>query len=112
MDSHRIDSGELPWRETPYRGVVWKKLYYDSATGESAVLLRFEPGAAYGAHRHPEGEEYLVLDGSLEDGGETWGAGSYVRHPPGSAHRPSSREGCTLFVRLPEPIEIIDSGNS
>lgn len=110
MSSHRIDSDELPWRETPYAGVLWKKLYYDSATGESAVLLKFEPGAAYGAHRHPEGEEYLVLEGSLEDGGETWSAGSYVRHPPESAHRPSSREGCKLFVRLPKPIEITERG--
>ena len=112
MDSHRVDTAQLPWRETPYPGVRWKKLYYDGATGQSAVLLKFEPGAAYGAHLHPEGEEYLVLEGSLEDGGETWGAGSYVHHPPGSVHRPSSREGCTLFVRLPKPIEITDGSDA
>ena len=57
----------LPWRETPYAGVHWKKLAFDAHV--SSVLLRFEPGASYGAHRHPAGEQYLVLEGSLEDGG-------------------------------------------
>jgi anti-sigma factor ChrR (cupin superfamily) len=97
----------LPWRDTPHPGVVWKKLAYDPETGRSAVLLRFEPGAAYGAHRHPGGEEYLVLEGSLEDGGSSYGAGTYVRHAAGSVHRPSSKEGCLLFVSLPKPIEEI-----
>jgi len=90
--------------------VHWKKLRFDPGTGESAVLLRFEPGASYGRHRHPQGEQYLVLEGSLEDGGRTWGTGSYVRHAPGSIHRPSSASGCLLFVTLPAPIEDLDGG--
>ena len=103
-----VDGSALPWRETPYPGVQWKKLEFDQATGRSAVMLRFEPGASYGAHRHPGGEQYLVLEGSLEDGGSTWGPGSYVAHPPGSVHKPSSREGCLLFVLIAQPIEIVD----
>jgi anti-sigma factor ChrR (cupin superfamily) len=106
-----VNLEDLPWRDSPYPGVRWKKLSFDPGTGSSSVLLKFEPGAAYGAHRHPEGEEYLVLEGSLEDGGATWGPGTYVRHPPGSAHRPSSRQGCVLFVHLPRPIEPIDRGS-
>ncbi len=106
--SRRVDSAALPWRPTPYPGVQWKKLLFDRDTGRSAVLLQFEPGARYGAHRHPAGEQYFVLEGSLEDGGVTWGPGSFVDHAPGSVHRPSSREGCRLFVSLPEPIEIVD----
>jgi len=103
-----VDASALPWRESPHAGVRWKKLAFDPASGRSAVLLRFEPGAAYGAHRHPGGEEDWVIEGSLEDGGRTYGAGTYVRHPPGSAHRPSSREGCVLFVSLPHPIETLE----
>ena len=87
---------------------VFKKLFHDRESGRSAVLVEFEPGAKYGAHRHPAGEEYLVLEGSLEDGGRTRGRGSYVYHPPGSAHRPTSEEGCLLFISLPEPVEILD----
>ena len=104
-DSVYVDAAALPWRDTPCAGVRWKKLEFEAASGRSAVLLRFEPGAAYLPHRHPAGEEYLVLEGSLEDGGRTYGAGTYVHHPPGSAHRPSSRAGCLLFVTLPQPIE-------
>jgi anti-sigma factor ChrR (cupin superfamily) len=99
------DGASLPWRDTPCRGVRWKKLYFDAASGESAVLLRFEPGASYDAHRHPGGEQYLVLEGELEDGGARYGPLTYVRHEPGSVHRPSSRGGCLLFVTLPRPIE-------
>ena len=100
-----INHADLPWRASPHAGVTWKKLRFDPATGSSAVLLRFEPGARYGRHKHPGGEDYLVLEGSLEEGGRTWGAGSFVHHPPGSSHRPSSAEGCLLFVTLPAPIE-------
>jgi len=103
-----IDGAALPWRNTPFPGVEWKKLYFDPGSGDSAVLLRFAAGASYGAHRHPQGEEYLVLEGSMRDGEATYGAGTWVRHPPGSIHRPMSKTGCIVFVRLPRPIELID----
>jgi anti-sigma factor ChrR (cupin superfamily) len=99
-----VDVEGTPWRSSPHPGVEWKKLHYDPASGRSAVLLRFAPGASYGWHQHPAGEQYLVLEGSLEDDGRTWGAGTYVNHPPGSVHEPRSKEGCVLFVTLPEPI--------
>ena len=105
--SQVLDTSALPWRETPCPGVQWKKLHHDPASGRSAVLLRFEPGAAYAAHRHPGVEQYLVLEGSLNDGGETYGAGTWVHHPPGSTHRPSSTEGCLLYVTLDRPIELV-----
>lgn len=100
-------SDSVPWRDTPHAGVRWKKLFFDPTTGESTVLLSFAPGATYGAHRHPAGEQYFVLEGSLEDGGATYGKGSYVRHAPASAHTPSSREGCLLLIALPRPIEAL-----
>lgn len=102
-----VDGGSLEWRPTPCAGVRWKKLYFDAASGESAVLLEFAPGAAYDAHRHPGGETYLVLAGELEDGGRRYGALTYVRHAAGSAHRPSSPTGALVFVTLPRPIETL-----
>ena len=104
-ESLYVDAGGEPWRPTPHAGVEWKKLRHDRGTGLSTVLLRFEPGARTGRHRHPDGEQYFVLEGSLEDGGRTWGAGTYVHHPPGSVHAPRSEEGCLLFVTLPRAIE-------
>jgi len=103
-ESRYVDVEGLPWRSTPHAGVKWKKLHHDPASGLSAVLLHFEPGARYGRHRHPAGEQYVVLEGSLRDGSGTWGPGTYVNHPPGSVHEPRSEEGCVLFVTLPEPI--------
>lgn len=100
-----VDGAALPWRATPCPGVAWKKLHFDAATGESAVLLRFDAGATYDAHRHPEGERYLVLEGELEDGGRRYGPLTYVRHEPGSVHRPHSPGGALVFVSLPRPIE-------
>ena len=99
---------DLPWRETPHAGVQWKKLHFDATSGRSAVLLRFAPGASYGTHRHGGVEQYTVLEGELEDGGERWGPGSYVLHPRGSVHRPSSSTGCTLLVVLDAPIEPLE----
>ncbi|MEM7166088.1 MAG: cupin domain-containing protein [Planctomycetota bacterium] len=105
--THVAYADELPWRPSPAPGVEWKKLFFDADSGESAVLLRFEPGAEYAPHRHPGGEEYLILEGSLEDGSHSYGAGTFVRHPAGSTHRPRSVDGCVLFVRLPRPIETL-----
>ncbi len=97
----------LAWTETVSWGVRYKVLHHDDVSDRSSLLLEFAPGAAYALHRHPEGEEYLVLEGSVEDGGEVRGKGTYVRHPGSSAHRLKSREGCLLFVSLPQPIEIL-----
>ena len=102
-----VDADGLPWRPTPFTGVSWKKLRFDKGTGGSAVLLRFDAGARYGSHRHPGGEQYLVLDGTLDDGAQSYGKGAYVFHPPGSVHRPGSSTGCLLFVTLPVPIELL-----
>jgi quercetin dioxygenase-like cupin family protein len=103
-----VASAAIPWRafaDAP--GVEYKVLRRHATAGGLTLLLRFAPGADYPAHRHPAGEEYFVLEGSLEDGGRTYRTGDYVYYPPGSAHRPASREGSTLLVLLPAAIERI-----
>lgn len=105
-DFLQVASAGMPWRSFPDApGVEYKVLRRHATAGGLTLLLRFAPGADYPAHRHPAGEEYLVLAGSLEDGGRTYHAGDYVYYPPGSAHRPASREGTTLLVLLPAAIE-------
>lgn len=98
----------MPWRpfdEAP--GVHFKTLKTHRPGTGITVLLRFEPGSAYPAHRHPAGEEYLVLDGELLDAGRSYGPGTFVWHPPGSVHRPRSTTGATVLVFLREGIEIV-----
>jgi len=103
-----LDTDAMDWRafdEAP--GVTFKVLKTHKPGTGVTLLLRFAAGAAYPAHRHPEGEEYYVLDGELVDAGRAYGVGTFVYHPPGSVHRPSSKSGATVLVFLPAAIEIV-----
>lgn len=110
MKADVIDTSTLAWRDFDAApGVRYKVLRHHAGRRGITLLLQFAPGASYPAHRHPEGEEYFVLEGSLEDAGRSYGAQSYVYHPPGSVHRPSSRAGCVLLVSLPSHVERVDA---
>ena len=63
-------------------------------------IVRYAQGSHFPAHRHPGGEEILVLDGVFQDESGDYPAGSYMRNPPGSGHRPGSAQGCVIFVKL------------
>ena len=106
--SKYLDTHAMPWRpfeEAP--GVSFKTLKTHRPGTGISLLLRFAPGAAYPAHRHPAGEEYHVLKGELIDGGRAYGVGTFVWHPPGSVHRPRSENGAVVLVFLREGIEIV-----
>ncbi|GIK54322.1 MAG: hypothetical protein HPKKFMNG_02514 [Planctomycetes bacterium] len=103
---------EMAWREfADAPGVSYKTLRKHDSGGLS-LLLRFAPGASYHPHRHPAGEEYFVLEGELDDLGRSWPQGSYLWHPPGSVHRPSSRAGAVVLVILPQAVEWLRGGGS
>lgn len=105
-----LDTGSVEWRgfdDAP--GVQYKVLRHHEGRRGITLLLRFDAGARYPTHRHPEGEEYYVLDGDLKDGTHTYGPHTYVYHPPGSVHTPVSPNGCTLLITLPAHIERTDA---
>jgi anti-sigma factor ChrR (cupin superfamily) len=106
-DAIQIQSGSLEWREFKDSPGVRYKTLRKHEGGGLTILLKFDPGARYHAHRHPGGEEYYVLEGELDDIGKPWPAGSYIWHPPGSAHRPFSQAGCVVLVILPEAVELL-----
>jgi anti-sigma factor ChrR (cupin superfamily) len=96
-----IDTTGEPWVPSPEAGVERRML--DRVGGEVAratSLVRYGPGARFAEHAHGGGEEFLVLEGVFSDERGDYPAGTYVRNPPGSRHRPFSRGGCTLFVKL------------
>ncbi|MDQ3478317.1 MAG: cupin domain-containing protein [Pseudomonadota bacterium] len=96
-----IDTRAQAWISSPESGVERQPL--DRIGGEQAratSLVRYAAGSSFSAHQHGGGEEFLVLDGTFSDEHGEYPAGTYVRNPPGSCHRPFSREGCTLFVKL------------
>jgi anti-sigma factor ChrR (cupin superfamily) len=106
MGMRIVDTASMQWRQfDDAPGVQYKVLRHHSDRQGITLLLQFAAGASYPAHRHPAGEEYYVLEGSLDEAGVHYGVGSFVYHPPGSSHRPRSADGCTLLIHLPAHIE-------
>jgi anti-sigma factor ChrR (cupin superfamily) len=66
---------------------------------EHVALVRWAPGTVFQPHGHPGGEEILVLAGVFQDDQGSYPAGSWLRNPPGSVHRPWSEAGCTIWVK-------------
>ncbi len=89
------------WVASPAAGV--ERMMLDRIGGEVAratSLVRFAPHSFFDAHRHDGGEEFLVLEGVFSDESGDYPAGSYVRNPIGTAHKPHTGPGCTIFVKL------------
>lgn len=96
-----VDSSSIDWMPSPAGGVLRKPLAREHAErGHATSIVRYEPGARFDHHRHPLGEEILVLEGVFSDETGDFGPGTYIRNPPGSGHAPYSANGCTLFVKL------------
>jgi anti-sigma factor ChrR (cupin superfamily) len=97
-----VDTTTLDWTASP-SGTVWRKrvhLVGGAESGQVTSLVRYEPGATFPEHDHPEGEEILVLDGVFSDEHGDWPAGSYLLNPEGFRHAPYSEPGCLIFVKL------------
>ena len=89
------------WVTSPADGVSRIHLEREAAeSGHTTSFVRFEPGASFAPHSHPQGEEILVMEGVFSDDEGDYPAGTYIRNPPGSSHRPFTEQGCTLFVKL------------
>jgi len=96
-----IDTAKQPWLPSPLAGVERIPLARAQAEqGHATSLVRYQKNASFHAHTHFRGEEILVLEGVFSDESGDYPAGSYLRNPPGSRHRPFSQPGCTLFVKL------------
>jgi anti-sigma factor ChrR (cupin superfamily) len=97
-----VAGAALPWTPSP-AARVWRKRLFHAGPAESGrvtSIVRYDAGASFPAHPHPEGEEILVLSGTFSDERGDFGAGSYMLNPEGFCHAPFSREGCVLFVKL------------
>jgi len=83
-----------PWKKTPIPGVEVRNLYK-----EKSMLVRMAPKTWYPAHDHSEGEQCLVLEGSISGDGMTAYAGDFTYMPAGSEHHPLYTEtGCLLLI--------------
>lgn len=89
------------WVASPQPGV--ERVMLDRVGAEKAratSIVRYAPDSTFPPHAHPGGEEILVLDGVFSDESGDFTQGWYLRNPPGSSHRPASREGALIFVKL------------
>ena len=60
-------SEEQPWQPSPSAGVQRRLLSGEGGEDARATsVVRYEPGASFSPHAHPQGEEIMVLDGELE----------------------------------------------
>lgn len=96
-----IETDKLDWVASPAKG-VWRKPLEreEKESGHTTSVVKYDPQSSFSEHPHPQGEEIFVLDGVFSDETGDFPAGTYIRNPPGSAHSPSSKEGCTILVKL------------
>ena len=96
-----IELSSLEWVASPAAGIQRQLIEGDGDLKAPATSIeRYAPGSAFEMHKHDMGEEILVLEGVFRDETGSFGAGTYIKNPPGSTHAPSSDVGCTLFVKL------------
>lgn len=96
-----LDSHALAWTPSPQPGVERRLLdRRGDEVARATSIVRYAPGSRFPHHGHGGGEEILVLEGCFADEHGTYGAGTYLRNPPGSSHAPFSEPGCTLLVKL------------
>lgn len=89
------------WIDSPQNGV--ERVMLDRVGAEKAratSIVRYAPDSYFPHHLHPGGEEILVLSGTFSADDTDYPAGWYLRNPPTSGHRPYSREGAVIFVKL------------
>ncbi|MEC5218439.1 anti-sigma factor ChrR (cupin superfamily) [Actimicrobium sp. GrIS 1.19] len=96
-----VESSQVPWVDSPAAGIARQLLERDGGeVARATSLVRYAPGAHFARHTHELGEEIFVLEGVLDEESGSFGAGTYIKNPPGSSHAPGSTTGCTLFVKL------------
>lgn len=96
-DLVRIDTANSPWVPGLVPGLRVMPLHQHHH--EQAALVRWKPETYFQPHAHGGGEEILVLSGVFEDEHGRYPAGTWIRSPHMSRHKPFSREGCTIYVK-------------
>ena len=77
---------------------------YEDASGATAALLRYAPGAEVPWHRHPGYEHIFVVEGEQQDDRGQYPAGTLVVNAPGTQHRVSSPKGCLALLIWQQPV--------
>ena len=96
---------------TEQSDLTWCNVSYDEETCQGSFLIKFKPGASSINHEHLGYEEFLVLDGEVEDSdGAVYGKNDFVSLKPGSKHVSVSPKGCTVAVFVRGGFRTLDEG--
>ncbi|MGI9275755.1 MAG: cupin domain-containing protein [Endozoicomonas sp.] len=96
-----MNTQTMGWVPSPSPHVMRKPLERSAKdSGHVTSMVKYAANASFPSHSHPLGEEIFVLDGVFSDETGDFGAGTYIRNPPGSSHAPFSKPGCLIFVKL------------
>jgi anti-sigma factor ChrR (cupin superfamily) len=109
-----VDTNAMAWEKTEHPG-VWRKVLEfvdDPKKGRETSLLKFERGASLPAELLQERLDLYVIEGTLADGAERYGAESFVRIAPGERFAPSSAEGCVIYAKWRVPIRPGSNGRT
>lgn len=94
-----LDTYGIEWQPTEAAGIDVKPLYRQADYADEVRLERWRPGTSPGAVGYPGGVEIFVLRGDMADEAGLYGTGAWLRLPAGATHRPSTANGCTLYVK-------------
>ena len=94
-----INTRTEPWRQGLVPGLQVMPLHEHG--GVSTALVRWAPDTVFNPHRHPGGEEILVLEGLFRDDAGNYPQGTWLRSPRGSQHAPfTGAEGALIYVKV------------
>ena len=98
-DSFALRGNELDWRQGMVPGLKVTSLH--QGLTKHTALVRWAPETRFNPHTHVGGEEILVLEGVFRDEHGSYPAGTWIRSPHMSNHRPfTGPEGATILVKV------------
>ncbi len=95
-----INTHDTPWHQGMVEGLTVLPLYSQVDYPENMALVRWQPETYFPQHTHPGGEEIFVIEGTFEDDLGVYPQGTWIRSPHMSIHKPYSKEGCLIYVRV------------
>jgi len=105
----QTDTSKGEWVSAGAPGYERQILFAPEDGREFVALERLAPNRKIAVRSLPGGEEILVLEGCLRQGGQAHSPGSWIRNPPGAGFDLGTgpEGGCTFWVKrghLPPPI--------
>ena len=98
-DSYALRGADLDWRQGMVPGLKVASLH--QGLTKHTALVRWAPETRFNPHTHVGGEEILVLEGVFRDEHGSYPAGTWIRSPHMSNHRPfTGPEGATILVKV------------